>query len=492
MPGPVATLKSVTLSDGNNVYEAKDFSDIASRADALLKFPDLKSSIQDLIKKSVSSAKLLVTPEGKLKVFSENKWIDLTLAGTDKITKEISTYSTNTLTALNSPESSSPAPDESVKANYNLIYSTSLRSRNISTINPQALPNVSGTDCWVNSLSQMINLNPYLKEKFQATLGDNSAILKYDQSQSTEKRGEVNRRSPESFSFESGQQDAVEAMKFLLTDSPDLTQEYTESYITEGNHVDPKRSTSHDIFRLGIDETISDLSLDDMLDSYFNEQLNDSNPINIERNGEICQAKSVERRFKTSPNHLFISPNRFAFPSQPDRNQAVLELVHDLKKLLNLTEEQKERIAGFAFDISTRINNASLIELAQYIETLNHIDDSAKGDLIAKTIQLLVNDEERRAYKIDRDIAVPLELDVTKHTKDNTTSKLELQSFIVHIAKESVDSGHYVNYSKVNGQWYLLDDGKSPKRCTAEEVTKASSKAYLLYYQKKESMEVSS
>lgn len=59
--------------------------------------------------------------------------------------------------------------------------------------------------------------------------------------------------------------------------------------------------------------------------------------------------------------------------------------------------------------------------------------------------------------------------------------ELELQSFIVHLGT-SLNSGHYICYRKVQGEWYLFDDGANPKRLSEERAIKAAKDAYLIFY----------
>jgi|GEM_PF-3222627 len=59
--------------------------------------------------------------------------------------------------------------------------------------------------------------------------------------------------------------------------------------------------------------------------------------------------------------------------------------------------------------------------------------------------------------------------------------ELELQSFIVHLGK-SLNSGHYICYRKVEGNWHLFNDSESPSRLTEEMALEAAKDAYLIFY----------
>lgn len=59
--------------------------------------------------------------------------------------------------------------------------------------------------------------------------------------------------------------------------------------------------------------------------------------------------------------------------------------------------------------------------------------------------------------------------------------ELELQSFIVH-AGDSLNSGHYICYRKVEGTWYLFNDSASPRRLSEEMALGAAKDAYLIFY----------
>jgi hypothetical protein len=59
--------------------------------------------------------------------------------------------------------------------------------------------------------------------------------------------------------------------------------------------------------------------------------------------------------------------------------------------------------------------------------------------------------------------------------------ELELQSFIVHLGKSS-NSGHYICYRKVEGDWYLFNDSASPRRLSEEMALEAAKDAYLIFY----------
>lgn len=92
--------------------------------------------------------------------------------------------------------------------------------------------------------------------------------------------------------------------------------------------------------------------------------------------------------------------------------------------------------------------------------------------------------KDGKSHKINSEIqGIParLKLPYKALNGKDPEKELELQSFIVHLGK-SLDSGHYICYRKVEGNWHLFDDGNPPRRLSEEMALEAAKDAYLIFY----------
>ncbi|KZF18900.1 ubiquitin carboxyl-terminal hydrolase 2 [Xylona heveae TC161] len=91
------------------------------------------------------------------------------------------------------------------------------------------------------------------------------------------------------------------------------------------------------------------------------------------------------------------------------------------------------------------------------------------------------------AFKIESKLHFPLKLDMTPYTTRYRSGLMsgslqgsyvyELSSVIVH--KGSLESGHYISYSREGNEWFMFDDNKVTLALEAEVL---EADAYLLFY----------
>ena len=67
----------------------------------------------------------------------------------------------------------------------------------------------------------------------------------------------------------------------------------------------------------------------------------------------------------------------------------------------------------------------------------------------------------------------------TNHNINNPANRLmyDLAGVIVH--KGKIDSGHYVNYTRDHGEWFMFDDSKV---ILVSEADVLAAQAYILFY----------
>lgn len=95
----------------------------------------------------------------------------------------------------------------------------------------------------------------------------------------------------------------------------------------------------------------------------------------------------------------------------------------------------------------------------------------------------------RQFYITKRDGSISKGYEAVKLKKINLEEYLNINGkkyFLISVVKHigSLDSGHYINYSKKNGRWYYLDDLKSIKEVTFKEFNKNQNgrDPYILLY----------
>lgn len=90
--------------------------------------------------------------------------------------------------------------------------------------------------------------------------------------------------------------------------------------------------------------------------------------------------------------------------------------------------------------------------------------------------------------KIDTNVTgIPFELNLNPYTDSNKDTKYDLYAFIHHWG--GLSAGHYINFVKIEKQWWFVDDkGKAPIKVRPESKSFSTylAESYILFYTKKE------
>jgi ubiquitin C-terminal hydrolase len=79
--------------------------------------------------------------------------------------------------------------------------------------------------------------------------------------------------------------------------------------------------------------------------------------------------------------------------------------------------------------------------------------------------------------KIDKKIKYPIDSMLVKETKSGVIFNYSLSNLIYHFG--NLNNGHYLNSSKINDKWYLIDDNHIT---TNSEVILDNVNSYILFY----------
>ncbi len=434
---PVAPdILGVKIADRESVYEAQNYDTIKAALQHLTKSGDFFAKVQGQLGPVTGNIQLNIGIDGTIKVkqAGATEWKSISLdSALDTHTKTIQTYSQTALKALNGGEAFPTGAD---KTHFKQTYRKEVKAPKVkakptepettvkkaSGIKPKGISGGSN-DCWIKSLTQMLNLNPRLREKVvEKIFGKGHPLAKYGEIPSAQLRQAVIDAAPTAArksDFKGSKQcDPVEALQLLLDKkdvseiaTPISTNQTVTTYRTTPSPTDRNPAIDHDTIQAGPSESSfllplhigTHTKLEDMFSGYFEtSHAARGAPLKAEDPKERI-TKEV-RSFEKAPEQLMLQLNRF----------------------------NRDPRTG------TRT-------------------------------------------KISKEIEVPFEIDAKDHIIGKKEHKMALQSFIVHSG--SIDSGHYVNYTKVDGQWYCMDEG-TVAAVDKRHIKEAAKRAYLVYYEK--------
>lgn len=445
------TILGVKISDSSSVYEAPkdDFKSL----EEFINSDEFNLKINKALGADVSgSIQLNIGLDGSVKVkkITSKEWITITLNDTadNKLKKQadaIKDFTTTRLQALGHPESTTTEFNkDSYTKTYTKVKETPTKKPQDSPPEESSKPEKpssssisktssiapigikgAGNNCWIKSLTQMLNLNPTLrKEILIDLLGENHPLAKYDDKINAEDlRKAIIDAAPDKDKHifrKDSQCDPAEALQILLSgkDTSQLSTKIKETHTIQ--HYTDKNATTTSgspYFQEGQANESTYLiplntedSIKDALKNHFNEDYSTTAAKNQKYIGdEKHRVTKTERKFENSPQKMMFQFKRF--------------------------------------------------------------NSNASG---------------KDTQKIKKDIEVPLELNMKDFIESNSEDhKMALKSFIVHEGN-TLDSGHYSNYTLIDGQWYEINEEKVRKISNREAETKAK-QSYLVYYEKKES-----
>lgn len=425
----IPDILGVQIADRDAVYKAENFTPIKSSLETLIGSADFYQKVVEQFGEVSGNIQLNIGLDGKVKVkrAGETAWHEITLNEGQSHAEKIQLYSKTALKALNGNEDFVDGIQKTdFKQTYKKLKKPVEPRENTKTQPKQATQalqpkGISGNNnnCWIKALTQMLNLNPVLREKVvEKCFGKDHPIAKYGEIPADQLRKAVIDAAPEDRKKEfSGtrQCDPGEALMILLGESSTagFSTDVTVTNTVTVYDKDPKdpsalpldtqqvEGTRESTYLLPLNMSNGKTKFTDILSDYFTTtHLPKEAPTYGDTQHRVTQE---DRRFKTPPKQMMFQLNRF----------------------------EKDPKTGVY-------------------------------------------------HKNDQEIDVPLEIDVKAHTKDGKEHKMTLQSFIVH--KGSIDSGHYYNYTKVDGQWYCINEMEVTP-VSKEHVKEAAKNAYLVYYE---------